>query len=140
MHYYRFNIADWVLETHHLSLEEESIYFRLINYYLQTEIPIPLDTTQVYRKLGIVSFSHTADAILNEFFMKTKKGFLNSFCEKNLKDYKKTVNKNRENGAKGGRPRKGAASEETQWVSSGFPVGTQTEPTGNPNITLTKNY
>ena len=32
MHYYKFNIADWVKDTAHLSLKEEAILLRLNEY------------------------------------------------------------------------------------------------------------
>jgi hypothetical protein len=56
-----------------------------------------------------------------------------------LKAYRKTVKKNRVNGMKGGRPRKDAASSDTQEKPSGLPLGTQSEPTGNPNQELLTN-
>lgn len=133
MHYYKFNIADWVLATAHLSLEEEAIYFRLINHYYDSEQPIPLETQSVFRRLRLGSVSDTALKILEEFFEKTEKGFANKKCDELIKEYKKTVKKNKLNGSNGGRPRKYAASEETQSVSSGLPEETQMEPNHNPN-------
>lgn len=133
MHYYKFNIADWSLGTGHLSLEEEAIYFRLINHYYDTEKPIPLETQSVFRRLRMDSNSVTALSVLGEFFEKTEKGFVHARCEEMLKEYRKTAKKNRENGKKGGRPRKDGAPKQTQKKPSGFPVGTQTEPKHNPN-------
>jgi uncharacterized protein YdaU (DUF1376 family) len=51
MHYYKFNIADWHLATSHLTLEEEAIYFKLVNFYYDTEQPIPAETQTVIRRL-----------------------------------------------------------------------------------------
>lgn len=133
MHYYKFNIADWSLGTSHLSLEEESIYFRLINHYYDTESPIPLETQSVFRRLRFGSHSDIALSILDEFFKKTEKGFVHLRCEEMLKEYRKTVNKNRRNGAKGGRPRKDAAPSQSEEKPSGLSVGTQEEPKHNPN-------
>ena len=136
MHYYKFNIADWALHTAHLSLEEEAVYFRLINHYYDSEKPIPLETQSVIRRLRLVSHSETVSVILDEFFVKTDKGFLHNRCEELLKEYRKTVTKNRKNASKGGRPRKNAASSETQSVSSGLPVVSQENPKGIPNQEL----
>lgn len=136
MHYYKFNIGDWNLSTGHLSLEEESIYLRLINYYYDTEGPIPLETKSVFRRLRIANHSVIANEILEEYFEKTEKGFCHARCTKEIKDFKKKTQTNRINGAKGGRPRKDATSSKTQSVSDGIqsanPEGTQTEPTNNP--------
>ena len=56
MHYYKFNIADWHLATSHLTLEEEAIYFKLVNFYYDTEKPIPLETQMVIRRLRLGSY------------------------------------------------------------------------------------
>ena len=133
MHYYKFNIADWTLHTAHLSLAEEAVYFRLINFYYDTESPIPLETQSVIRRLRMVDESDLVDLILDEFFVKTEKGYEHKRCEELLKEYRKTVNKNRKNASKGGRPRKNAACSETQSVSSGMPGDSQEKPDGIPN-------
>lgn len=133
MHYFKFNIADWHLATRHLSLEEEAIYFRLITHYYDIEQPIPLETQPVIRRLCLGSHIETVEVILGEFFEKTEKGFVHNRIEKELKEYRKGVKKNRANGAKGGRPRKDAACSETQTKPTGLFLGTQTEPKHNPN-------
>lgn len=133
MHYYKMNIPDWALSTAHLTLEEEAIYFRLINHYYDTETNIPLETQSVFRRLRLGSHSDLALSILEEFFCKTEKGYAHKKCDNLIKEYKKTANKNKKNGALGGRPRKHLVSEETQSVSSGLPDGTQADPKHNLN-------
>jgi len=137
VHYYKFNIAGWTLSTSHLSLIEEAIYFRLINHYYDTEKPIPLDTHSVFRRLRIGNDSDIGEAILKEFFTLTDSGWVQSRCEENLKEYKKTSKKNKANGLKGGRPSKNAASS----VSQNKPTGLDSVSQNNPNYKLlTKNY
>jgi len=141
MHYYKFNIAGWHLSTAHLTLEEEAIYFRLINFYYDTESPIPEETQPVIRRLRLANHSDTTLQILEEFFVLTDKGWIHKRCDEVLKEYRKTAKKNKLNGQKGGRPSKTKASKETQKEPSGLPVGTQTEPKDNPNYELlTTNY
>ena len=132
MHYYKFNIAGWTLSTSHLSLVEEAIYFRLINHYYDTEKPIPEETHSVFRRLRLGNDSDIANTILNEFFTLTDKGWVQSRCEENLKEYKKTSKKNKLNGAKGGRPSKNAASSVTQKK----PTGLDSVSQNNPNYKL----
>ena len=132
MHYYKFNISDWVVATSHLSLVEEAIYFRLINFYHDTEKPIPLETHSVFRRLRIGCESDIANSILEEFFIKTDKGWLHERCEKDLKEYRKTAKKNKANGAKGGRPKKIKASEQTQGKPNGLPNESQKNPNQEP--------
>ena len=133
MHYYKFNIADWALHTAHLNLYEEAIYFRLINYYYDTEKPIPLDLEKLSRRLRLEYSTGDLDTVINEFFTKTADGYEHKRCEEILKDYRKTIKKNRVNGSKGGRPRLDAALQAVEEKPTGLIVETQIKPTGNPN-------
>ena len=136
LHYYKFNISDWRSSTSHLSLEEESIYLRLINYYYAKESIIPLDLTLTLRKLSLINHADLVLIILDEFFTKTDQGWKKSKCDEILKEYKKTAGKNKKNGAKGGRPNKIAVSSISQEKPTGLIVATQEKPTGNPNQEL----
>lgn len=140
MHYYKFNIPDWNLGTGHLSLVEEAVYFRLINFYYDSESPIPIDYFPVLRKLRMADQTEVAALILSEFFVKTDNGYEHSRCKKLLKEFKKNSKTNKENGAKGGRPSKHAAYSETETKPDGFFSETEQEPKHNPNQELlTKN-
>ena len=123
MYYYKFNIADWHLATSHLSLEEEAIYFRLINYYYDTEKPIPEETQSVIRRLRLGSYSDSVRIILEEFFTLESDGWHHNRCDDEISQYHDKAEVNQENGKKGGRPKK-----------------TQTVSKDNPDITLTKNH
>jgi uncharacterized protein YdaU (DUF1376 family) len=133
MHYYKFNIADWHLATSHLSLEEEAIYFRLINYYYDTEQPIPEETQTVVRRLRLGSYSDTVTVILNEFFELSTDGWHHKRCDDEIHAYHLKAEKNQIVGKLGGRPKKikdlDVKPEKTQTVSK-----------DNPEITLTKNH
>ena len=133
MHYYKFNIADWNLGTAHLTLEEEATYLRLVNLYYDSQSPIPVDTKPVIRRLRLGSNKTLIDQILTEFFELTDNGWTHKKCDELLKDYRKTLKKNKVNGAKGGRPRADAACSVTQSEPSGLVVGYQMDPSGNPN-------
>lgn len=123
MYYYKFNIADWHLATSHLSLEEEAIYFRLINYYYDTEQAIPEETQSVIRRLRLGSYSETVGIILKEFFTLESDGWHHKRCDDEISQYHEKAEVNQINGKKGGRPKK-----------------TQTVSKDNPDITLTKNH
>ena len=123
MYYYKFNIADWHLATSHLSLEEEAIYFRLINYYYDTESPIPQETQSVIRRLRLGSHSDIVGIVLQEFFILDSDGWHHKRCDDEISQYHDKAEVNQINGKKGGRPKK------TQSVSK-----------DNPDITLTKNH
>lgn len=136
MHYYKFNIPAWGLSTSHLSLEEEAIYFRLVNFYYDSEQPIPLETQSVFRRLRIATHEQAATQILGEYFTKTKRGYVHDKCEDILNEYAKVIGKNRDNGKKGGRPRKIKPLDETQTKPTGLLDETQDYPKDNPNYSL----
>lgn len=67
MHYFQFEIKEWIANTAHLSLEEESAYLRLIFYYYDSEKPIAnADLDKIFRKCRIPK--ELGCYILAEFF------------------------------------------------------------------------
>lgn len=132
MHYYKFNIADWVKDTAHLSLKEEAILLRLINYYVNTESFIPNKTQMVLRKLRIADESETVEILLEEFFIKSRDGWRNKELDKIISEYQKRAERNRSNGKSGGRPKINDLEKPT-----GLPDANQMEseqkPSGNLN-------
>lgn len=140
MHYYKFNVASWAKDTSHLSLKEEGIYLRLINYYYDTEKPIPIKTHLVLRKLRVADESEAVELILEEFFTKTQDGWIHNHCDKLISEYQKMAERNKKNAKLGGRPKNKDLGK-----PSGIPKGNQdktnSQPTGIPNQELlTKNH
>lgn len=89
MHYFNFQIKEWVANTAHLTLEEEAIYLRLMNWYYDSEKPIPKDTATLFRKLRIVEQCGTAQMILNEFFVPLETGeWIHKRCDIEIAKYK----------------------------------------------------
>lgn len=133
MHYYKFHISDWSLATNHLSLEEEAVYFRLLNYYYDTECPIPLETQTVSRRLRLGNHSETLELILNEFFEETDDGWINKRCDVEIEEYQKKVEHNKKVGKLGGRPKKNNDLQDNPEITQGV-------STINPDVTLTINH
>lgn len=128
-------MAGWAKDTSHLSLKEEAIYLRLINFYYDHEKPIPLKTHLVLRKLRMADESETVDLILDEFFIKTKDGWIQNHCEKLIGEYQKMAERNKKNAKLGGRPKINNLDK-----PSGKQDETEVNPTGIPNYKLeTKN-
>ena len=97
MHYYQFEIKEWQSNTSHLSLEEEAIYLRLINWYYDSEKPIPKDTATLFRKLRIVEQCDIAQMILVEFFTPLETGeWIHKRCDKAINAFKNKSNKARD--------------------------------------------
>lgn len=122
MHYYKFNIPDWVLHTSHLEPDEEAIYFRLLNHYYDTELPIPKETQTVLRRLRLLPYSEKVQIILQEYFYLDGNFWYHKRCDFEIEAYHAKAERNRAVGQKGGRPKK-----------------TQTDISGLPKETLTKN-
>ena len=135
MHYYKFNIADWSLHTGHLSVEEEAVYFRLINHYYDTEVPIPKITQPVIRRLRLGSHAEVVAIILEEFFTLIGDLWHHKRCDLEISAYHAKAETNQANGKKGGRPR-GSKKESKP---SNKPKITQSVNSGNPDVTLTTN-
>jgi uncharacterized protein YdaU (DUF1376 family) len=122
MHYYKFNIADWHLATSHLSLEEEAVYFKLINYYYDSEQCIPKETDSVIRRLRLGSVRDIVGIVLKEFFVLQDDGWHHLRCDDEILKYHHKAEVNQRIGKLGGRPKK-----------------TETVLVGIPEITLTTN-
>lgn len=131
MHYYKFNIAEWAKETGHLSLKEESVLLRLINYCLDTESFIPLKTQMVLRKLRLVDESETVQSILDEFFKKTRNGYVHEQSQKVIEEYKKMSERNKLNAKLGGRPKSSKNNNITK--PTGIPLDNQSVSDSDPS-------
>jgi uncharacterized protein YdaU (DUF1376 family) len=116
MHYFQFNIGDYIKNTIHLSLLEDLAYRRLLDYYYDSEKPIPNDIPLVSRKMRLDA--EVIQTVLNEFFVLTPEGYKNHRADQEIASYHEYMAKQKANGSKGGRPKK-----------------TQTKPTANPSQT-----
>ena len=125
MHYYKFEIATWHLHTSHLSLVEEAVYFRLINFYYDTETPIPKETHSVIRRLRLTEYADIVASVLQEFFILNDDGWHQKHCDDKILEYHGKAKANKNNGMKGGRPKN--------------PIETQSVISSNPDETLIKN-
>lgn len=135
MHYYNFNIADYIKDAWHLSLAEHGIYRQLIDWYYLDEKPIPTETQVVMRRLRLgLEDERFLVNVLSDFFILTENGYYHKRIELELERYKTQFAKNRVNGKNGGRPKKQQVTEEkTQVVITENHMATQTEPKHNPN-------
>ena len=123
MHYYKFNIKDWTRDTAHLSVEEEGVYRRLLDHYYESEKPIPQETKSVIRRLRLAGHEESVGVILGEFFTLESDGYHHHRCDEEIAKYHAKATANRENGSRGGRPKKPVEN----------PSGSQDEPDHNLN-------
>ena len=107
MHYYSFNIADYRKDTSHLTPIEHYIYRFLIDWYYLDENPIPLETQQVIRRLGLGSENiPNLQNVLTDFFDKTENGYIQKRIDEEIEVYHNRADVSRNNGKLGGRPKK----------------------------------
>lgn len=143
MNYYQFHISDWALHTSHLTLQEEAVYRRLLDFYYDTEKPIPKETKPVIRRLRLTEYSDLVGSILEEFFTLEEDGWHNNRADIEIADYHAKAGRARENGRKGGRPPKENQGSETQPVLPRNPEGTGSKANQEPRTInqepLTKN-
>ena len=89
MHYYQFHIGDYASHTRHLSLLEDLAYRRLLDFYYLHEIPIK--THDIARQIGMREHEQDVLTILNEFFLSTPEGFVNTRADKEIEHYHQKV-------------------------------------------------
>lgn len=129
MNYYSHNIGDFAVLTQGLDLESVGIVIRIIDRMMSTEKPIK---TQWVSLAFPKETQEKAICILESLFEETEEGWVHPILIEQIDQYQRNVQKNRENGKKGGRPRK----SETQPKPTGFSEETQTEA----KETLTNNH
>jgi uncharacterized protein YdaU (DUF1376 family) len=122
MHYYSLNIPTWALHTSHLTIEEECVYFRLLNYYYDTEKPLPKDLTPVVKRMRLRGHEDTVKEILEDFFTLDADGYHNHRADIEIAEYHKKADTARANGKKGGRPKN--RDSKTQPVNLANPAET----------------
>ena len=124
MHYYQFNIGDYKAHTSYLSPIEDLAYRRLLDEIYLHEKPLTNDLGLLSKIIGLPENKAEVETVLKMFFSDTEKGWSNNRAMKEIKLYKSKAKAARENGKKGGRPKK---AKITQPVKSANPTLTQVE-------------
>jgi uncharacterized protein YdaU (DUF1376 family) len=87
MHYYQFNIGDYVSHTRHLTLGEDAVYRRLLDAYYLGERPLNGSIASVARQINARDYETEVQQILEEFFQLTDDGWINSRADKEIEKY-----------------------------------------------------
>lgn len=138
MNYFNLHIGDYVAATAHLSLLEDAIYGRLLRRYYMQESALPVEVAKVARLAGARSPEEleAVQVVLEEFFTLEADGWHNKRADAEIAGYREKAEAARENGRRGGRPRRTSETQkepkETQPVSSGFENGTQQKANQEP--------
>jgi len=75
MHYYQFNIGDYVSSTQHLDENEDLAYRRMLDIYYSKESPLPEDQKEIARLIRMRTHSECIAIVLREFFVLGKDGY-----------------------------------------------------------------
>jgi uncharacterized protein YdaU (DUF1376 family) len=87
MHYYQFNIGDYVSHTRHLSPVEDIAYRRFLDAYYLQERPLNSSPTAVARQIGMREYESEVVLVLEEFFELGQDGWTNSRADKEIEHY-----------------------------------------------------
>ena len=130
MNYYERHLGDYAKDTGHLTLLEHGVYTLFLDRYYSTEQGIPDDQAHRIARARTDEERQAVDVVLAEFFTKTQNNlWVNARAEEEIAKALVKINSSRENGKRGGRPRKGAEKNltETQQKPGGLLLGSKTE-------------
>jgi uncharacterized protein YdaU (DUF1376 family) len=88
MHYYKHHIGDYARSTNHLSFMEHGIYRLLLDAYYESERPLEADLPKLMRRYRIRTASEKRAflSVLDEFFIRTEKGYEHTRCENEIRN------------------------------------------------------
>lgn len=87
MNYYPFNISDFGYATRHLSLTEKAVYRELLDLYYDQESPLENNPQKLARLICAPDNSTDVEQVLNEFFSLEGDVWINSTCDRIIKEY-----------------------------------------------------
>ena len=92
MHFYSFNIGDYISHTKHLSDMEDLAYRRLLDLYYLHERTLNEDVTIVARKINMRDNVPEVRVVLEEFFiLEVGKGWTNPRADEEIEKYQSKV-------------------------------------------------
>ena len=89
MHYYNFHIGDYVTHTKHLTLIEDLAFRRLLDFYYLHEKPIRQH--EIARQIGMREHEQEVLSVLEEFFVSTEFGYINSRADREIEHFKSKI-------------------------------------------------
>ena len=92
MHFYSFNIGDYISHTKHLSDMEDLAYRRLLDLYYLHERTLNEDVATVARKINMRDNVPEVKVVLEEFFiLEVGKGWTNPRADEEIEKYQTKV-------------------------------------------------
>lgn len=95
MHYYQFNIGDYVSSTQHLDENEDLAYRRMLDVYYSKELPLPNDEKEIARLIRMRTHSESIAIVLREFFILEDDGYHCSRADREISSFQTKSDKAR---------------------------------------------
>jgi uncharacterized protein YdaU (DUF1376 family) len=136
MNFYKRHIGDYIKKAGHLTLLEHGIYARLMDVYYTREAGVPED--KAARLIG----ARTKDElqalanVLDEFFDLVDGVWVQNRCEEEIAAANAQADANRNNGKKGGRPKRKGTEEQPKNNPMGFDSLTEKNLSQTPDSRL----
>lgn len=129
MNYYERHLGDYSKDTAHLTMIEHGAYGLLLDRYYGTEAGIPADQVHRIARARTKEEKAAVDVVLAEFFQLIDGVWINKRAEEEIAKAHVKINAAKENGKKGGRPRKvkPGSENETQPKPGGLFLGSENE-------------
>ena len=125
MHFYSFNIGDYISHTKHLSDMEDLAYRRLLDLYYLHERTLNEDVATVARKINMRDNVPEVIVVLEEFFiLEAGKGWTNPRADEEISKYQAKIESAR---------RAGKASGEQRRFMANLPKSNACSTTVQPN-------
>ncbi len=126
MHYYQFHIGDYASHTRHLSIIEDIAYRRLLDFYYLHESPIK--THDIARQIGMREYEQDVLTVLDEFFLSTPEGFVNTRADKEIEHFHTKVEQASRAGKASAERRINARSTDVQPTNNQEPITNNHKP------------
>ena len=128
MHYYQFNIGDYLSHTKHLDVMEDLAYRRLLDLYYLHERPLNSGIASVARQIGMRDHENEVKSVLEEFFHLSEDGWINDRANKEIKHFHSKIDQASRAGKASAERRMNARSTDVQPTNNQEPITKNQEP------------
>jgi len=122
MHYYQFNIGDYLSHTKHLDVMEDLAYRRLLDLYYLHERPLNSGIAAVARQIGMRDHENEVKSVLEEFFHLSEDGWINDRANKEIKHFHSKIDQASRAGKASAERRMSARSTGVQLTNNQEPI------------------
>lgn len=91
MHFYPFNIGDYLSHTRHLTDIEDLAYRRLLDTYYLAERPLNGSIASIARQINMRDFDQQVRDVLDEFFVLSDAGWVNIRADQEIARYRAKI-------------------------------------------------